>query len=134
MADFTAKDVQALRQATGAGMLDAKRALEAANGDFEAARKVLREQGVAGAAKRSERVASQGAVAKAITAEAAALVELRCETDFVAKAPEFVSLAEELAELVAAKGRGGRVRTRGCRRRTPPDAQGEHLGRPGGAD
>lgn len=104
MADFTAKDVQALRQATGAGMLDAKRALEAADGDFEQARKVLREQGVAGAAKRAERPASQGAVAKAVTTGAAALVELRCETDFVAKAAEFVSLAEELAELVASKG------------------------------
>jgi elongation factor Ts len=104
MPAFTAKDVQTLRQATGAGMLDAKRALESTDGDFEAARTWLREKGLASALKRSERQASEGAVAKAITDDAAALVELRCETDFVAKADEFVSLADELVQLVAAKG------------------------------
>jgi elongation factor Ts len=104
MPDFTAKDVQALRQATGAGMMDAKRALEEAGGDMDAARRWLREQGLAGAAKRADREASQGAVALAAENGAAAIVELRCETDFVAKADDFVSLADELAALVAAKG------------------------------
>jgi elongation factor Ts len=104
MPDFTAKDVQALRQATGAGMMDAKRALEATSGDMESSKRWLREQGLAGAAKRADREATQGAVALAADGGAAAIVELRCETDFVAKADDFVSLVDELASLVAAKG------------------------------
>jgi elongation factor Ts len=104
VADFTATDVQALRRATGAGMMDAKRALEATGGDMEAAKRWLREQGLAGAAKRSDRQASQGAVALAAEGGAAAIVELRCETDFVAKNDDFVSLVDELAALVAGKG------------------------------
>jgi elongation factor Ts len=104
MAAFTAKDVQALRQATGAGMMDAKKALEASDGDMEKARQWLRVQGLAGAAKRSDRKASQGAVAIGVAGSGAAIVELRCETDFVAKSEELVSLVGELADLVAAKG------------------------------
>jgi len=104
MANFTAKDVQALRQATGAGMLDSKRALEETDGDMERAKVLLREQGKAGAAKRAEREATQGAVALAVAPGAAAIVELRCETDFVAKAESFVNLTDELAQLVAEKG------------------------------
>jgi elongation factor Ts len=104
MAEFTAKDVQALRQATGAGMMDCKRALQESGGDVEAAKQWLREQGLAGAAKRSDREATQGAVAVAIADGGAAIVELRCETDFVAKADAFVALTEELAGLVAAGG------------------------------
>lgn len=104
MADYTAKDVSALRQMTGAGMLDCKNALEECRGDMEEAAKLLRMKGLAGAAKRSDREASEGAVAAARSGDAAAVVELRCETDFVAKADEFVALAEELATLVAAKG------------------------------
>ena len=65
---------------------------------------MLREKGLAGAAKRSDREASEGAVAVARSGDAAAVVELRCETDFVAKAEEFVALTDELAALVAAKG------------------------------
>jgi elongation factor Ts len=106
MPNFTAKDVQALRQTTGAGMLDCKRALEESDGDVERAKVWLREQGLAGAAKRAGREASQGAVALAVEAGSAAIVELRCETDFVAKADGFVSLVDELAQLVAAKGEG----------------------------
>ena len=104
MADFTAKDVQALRRATGAGMLDCKRALEETGGDMEKAKQWLREQGLAGAAKRSDREATQGAVALAVSGRNAAIVELRCETDFVAKAESFVNLTDELAQLVAEKG------------------------------
>ena len=106
MAGFTAKDVQALRQATGAGMMDAKRALEANEGDAEAAARWLREQGLAKSAERSARVNTQGAVAAATSSsgEAAALVELRSETDYVAKSPEFRQLAQELAEAVAEEG------------------------------
>ena len=104
MADFTAKDVQRLRQETGAGMMDAKRALEESDGDFEAGKRWLREKGMAQAAKRSDRESAQGAIAVANTGTAAAAVELRCETDFVAKASEFTSFVAELAETVAAKG------------------------------
>ena len=104
MAEFTAKDVQRLRQVSGAGMLDAKKALEECGGNFDEALQYLRVHGQAGAAKREERDASQGAVAAVRSGDAAAVVELRCETDFVAKADEFVALTDELAALVAAKG------------------------------
>jgi elongation factor Ts len=104
MAEFTAKDVQRLRQSTGAGMMDAKKALEENNGDFEEAATWLREKGLASSAKRADRESSEGAVSLARSGDVAALVELRSETDFVAKSPEFVSLADELAQLVADKG------------------------------
>ncbi|MGH9070185.1 MAG: translation elongation factor Ts [Acidimicrobiales bacterium] len=100
---FTAKDVQSLRQLTGAGMLDCKRALEETEGDVNAASKLLRERGKSAVVKRSERQAGQGAVAMVVDG-AGALVELRCETDFVAKSPEFVGLVQDLASLVVAKG------------------------------
>ncbi|HET7489002.1 MAG TPA: translation elongation factor Ts [Acidimicrobiales bacterium] len=106
MADFTARDVQALRQSTGAGMMDAKRALVENGGDFEAAAKWLREKGLASSAKRADRESTQGAVAIARSGDVAAMVELKCETDFVAKSPDFVSLADELAQLVADEGEG----------------------------
>jgi elongation factor Ts len=106
MANFTAKDVQALRQATGAGMLDSKKALEESGGDMEAAAQYLRVNGLAGAAKRADREATEGAVTAVRAGDAAAVVELRCETDFVAKADEFVAFTDELAALVAAKGEG----------------------------
>jgi elongation factor Ts len=104
VASYTAKDVSALRQMTGAGILDCRNALEEMGGDIEEAAKLLREKGLAGAAKRADRAASEGAVAMARDGDAAAVVELRCETDFVAKADEFVALADELAALVASKG------------------------------
>src|SRR5438067_1892960 len=104
MADFTAKDVQRLRQVTGAGMMDSKRALEATDGDFDAAAQWLREKGLSQSQKRSERENTQGAVAVTRDGNVAAMVELKCEADFVAKSPDFVNLADELAALVAAKG------------------------------
>jgi elongation factor Ts len=104
MPNYTAKDVQALRQATGAGMLDAKKALDETDGDKEAAATWLREKGLAQAAKRTDREASQGAVGVVRADSVAAIVELRCETDFVAKAAEFVALVDDLTALVAAKG------------------------------
>jgi elongation factor Ts len=106
MAEFSAKDVQQLRQRTGAGMMDAKRALEENGGDTEAAARWLREKGLAQSAKRSDRAAEQGAVSVTNTGSVAAAVELRCETDFVAKSPDFVALVEELADAVATKGEG----------------------------
>ena len=104
MPDFTAQDVKRLRDATGAGMMDAKKALVENDGDFEASAKWLREKGLGKAAERASRENAQGAVAVSSTDNAAAMVELKSETDFVAKSPDFVQLANELAELVAAKG------------------------------
>ena len=106
MADFTAQDVKALRDATGAGMMDAKRALTETGGDSEAATNWLRERGLGKAAERADRDAAEGAVAVARSGDAAALVELKSETDFVAKSPQFVGLLEELANAVAAEGEG----------------------------
>jgi elongation factor Ts len=103
---FTAKDVQALRQATGAGMMDAKRALEANDGDAEAAKQWLREKGLSKAAERSDRENTEGAVAVYVDGNAAALVQLKCETDFVAKSDHFKDLAKDLAVQVALKGEG----------------------------
>jgi len=104
MAGFTAKDVQTLRQATGAGMMDSKKALEANDGDAEAAAKWLRERGLGKAAERTDRDNSEGAVAVASTPTSASIVQLKSETDFVAKSPQFVAFAQELAQLVAEKG------------------------------
>ncbi len=101
---FTAKDVQALRQLTGVGMMDAKKALEASEGDMGAATQWLRVQGIASAAKLAQRVAGEGAVAVVRDGHVAAIVELRCETDFVAKSDEFVALADEIAVRVCAEG------------------------------
>ncbi len=106
MADFTAQDVKKLRDLTGAGMMDAKKALVENDGDFDAAGKWLREQGLGKAAERTDRENTQGAVAVARDGNAAALVQLKCETDFVAKAPDFVALVNDLAELVAESGEG----------------------------
>jgi elongation factor Ts len=99
---FTAKDVQSLRQATGAGMMDSKRALETTDGDLEAAAKWLREQGLAASAKRADRDNAQGVVALHVVGPVGALVELKCETDFVAGSDQFKAEAETLAKLVVA--------------------------------
>jgi elongation factor Ts len=106
MAEFTAKDVQALRQATGAGMMDAKKALEAADGDMEAAKKALREKGLAKMDGRAGRENRDGAVALGATESAVSLVELKCETDFVAKSEGFMQLVQDLADAVAGEGSG----------------------------
>ncbi len=104
MPAFSAKDVQRLRQLSGVGMLDAKSALEENDGDMDKAMTWLREQGLASQSKRADRDASEGAVAIGAGDGVASIVQLRSETDFVAKSPEFVALAAELADLVAAKG------------------------------
>ena len=106
MAEFTAKDVQALRNVTGAGMMDAKRALTEADGDTQGAMKWLRERGLGKAAERAGRETQEGAVAVSYDKEAnaIALVQLRSETDFGAKSPDFVNLVNELAALVASDG------------------------------
>ena len=106
MPDFTAKDVQRLRQISGAGMMDAKNALTETGGQFDDALRLLQEKGLASTAKRSDRENNQGAVAlgSADGGRVAALVELKSETDFVAKSPDFTKLAQELADAVAGEG------------------------------
>src|SRR3954466_11362295 len=100
MAEFGAKDVKALRDATGAGMMDAKRALQENEGDFDAAAKWLREQGIVKSAARTDRENTEGAVAVAQSSGASALVELKCETDFTAKSAGFTELVQRLADAM----------------------------------
>ena len=104
MAEISAKDIAALRKQTGAGMLDCKRALEATDGDLEAAKDWLRAQGLAGAAKRAGRAAQDGAVDVVVENGTGAVVELNCETDFVAKGADFRGVVAALAKLVAEQG------------------------------
>src|SRR5437763_17066391 len=106
MPTFTAKDVKALRDRTGAGMMDAKRALEEASGDQDKAIEILRVKGAAKAEKRAERGAAEGIVASYIhaTGKIGVLVEGNCETDFVARTDDFQELARELAQHIAAMG------------------------------
>jgi elongation factor Ts len=99
MANFSAADVKKLRDLTGAGMMDCKKALEESDGDFDKAVELLRVKGAAKAAKRgAEREASAGLVATS----GGALVELNCETDFVAKGEDFVAVAQQIAEAADA--------------------------------
>jgi elongation factor Ts len=103
---ISAKDVQALRQATGAGMMDAKKALTETDGDFDAAAKLLREKGLAKSVDRSDRDNTQGAVAVGSSDGVAVIVELKCETDFVAKSDGFLAVLDSLTAAVVADGEG----------------------------
>ena len=98
MADFTAADVKRLRDLTGAGMMDCKKALVEADGDFDKAVEILRVKGAKDVGKRASRVAANGLVAHSGNA----LLELNCETDFVAKNADFVAFAQEIVDHVAA--------------------------------
>jgi elongation factor Ts len=100
---FTAKDVQSLRQSTGAGMMDAKKALEANDGDMEAAKQWLREKGLAASAKRDDRENNQGLVSLLIDGNVGGIVKLKSETDFVASSEMFKAEADALVALVVAK-------------------------------
>jgi elongation factor Ts len=107
VSDFTAKDVQALRQSTGAGMMDAKRALAETGGDMGRAKDLLREQGLVDAAKRADRSQTEGAIGSYLHRQAdrpviGVLIELASETDFVAKSAEFQEIANDIAMHVAA--------------------------------
>jgi elongation factor Ts len=104
LSTVTASDVKALRERTGAGMMDCKKALADADGDMEKAIEILRVKGQAQAAKRGERVASEGVVASYIHANGkiGVLVEVDCETDFVAKNDDFKDFAREVALHIAA--------------------------------
>ena len=107
MTDITPTDIQALRQATGAGIMDAKRALIEANGDADRAKEILREQGLADAAKRTDRAQTEGAIGSYLHSQAGrpvigVMVALGSETDFVAKSDEFQRTANDIAMHAAA--------------------------------
>ena len=103
MAEFSAQDVKALRDRTGAGFMDCKRALEEAAGDIDKATTILRERGLAAAAKKSGREAREGLVSSYIHTggRVGVLIEVNCETDFVARTEEFQKLVRDLAVQVA---------------------------------
>jgi elongation factor Ts len=98
MSNFTAADVKKLRDLTGSGMMDCKKALEESEGDFDKAVEILRIKGAKDVGKRAGRTAANGLVAH----QGTSLLELNCETDFVAKSPDFIALATKLVEFVDA--------------------------------
>jgi len=104
MAKITASLVKELREQTGAGMMDCKKALVKADGDFEAATKILMEMGLAAVAKRADRATENGSVFTKITADKAVILELTCETDFVANNADFKNLGAEMCNVILEKG------------------------------
>ncbi|MBR5322768.1 MAG: elongation factor Ts [Clostridia bacterium] len=100
MATITAKAVSDLRAKTGCGMMDCKKALVEANGDFDEAIKILREKGLAVAAKKADRIAAEGLVDILVEGEKAAMIEVNCETDFVAKNASFQAFVKEILKLI----------------------------------
>ena len=96
MANYTAEDVKKLREATAAGMLDCKKALDEAEGDYNKALDIIRVKGLKGITKREGRLTSNGAVVAKVEGNLGVMLELNCETDFVAKGERFVALADEL--------------------------------------
>ncbi len=109
--EITSKMVADLRADTGVGMMECKKALVEAGGDFEEAKKVLRKKGLAAAASKAGRATSEGLVIAHVTGVAAVLVEVNCETDFVARTEAFRGFAEKLADRVAAHDGFGDTRT-----------------------
>jgi len=101
---ITAEDVKRLRDATGAGMMDCKKALMKSNGDFDAANKFLKEMGLAAIAKRQDRATNNGRVFVRVTADKAVIVQLTCETDFVAGNAQFAELGENILTVALNKG------------------------------
>ena len=99
----TLADIKKLRDITGAGMMDVKKALEEANGDFEVAKDLLRKRGQAIAAKRSDREAAEGCVLAKAENGFAAIVAVKCETDFVAKNADFVALVKKILDIAMAQ-------------------------------
>jgi elongation factor Ts len=99
---ISANDVKTLREKTGAGMMDCKTALTQANGDFDEAIKILREKGLASAAKKADRIAAEGVVESYVDAKGGVVVEVNCETDFVAKTPVFVDFVRDIAKHIMA--------------------------------
>lgn len=104
MAEVKASDVKALREKTGAGMMDCKEALDATGGDFAKAEKLLKEKGLAAVEKRIGRATNEGKIFVSTAPGKAVALELTCETDFVARNADFIALGQDLAKTVLAKG------------------------------
>lgn len=102
--EIKASDVKALREATGAGLMDCKKALTEANGDAKEAEKILKEKGLAAVAKRAERATSEGRVFVRTQDKKIALIEVTCETDFVANNADFIAAGEKLLDITFANG------------------------------
>lgn len=102
MANFSMEDLKTLRERLGTGMVDTKKALEEADGDMEKATEILRLKGAKGNAKRADRSTSEGLVAAKTVGNTTTMIELACETDFVAKGDKFVALSEKVLDAVAA--------------------------------
>ena len=102
MANYTAADIKALRERTGAGMLDVKKALDEADGDAQKAQEIIRVKGLKGVTKREGRSASNGLAAAKVENGVGTLVEVNCETDFVAKGDKFIALAEQVLDQAVA--------------------------------
>jgi elongation factor Ts len=100
MANYTADDVKRLREATAAGMLDCKKALDEADGDYDKAVEIIRVKGLKGVTKREGRLTSNGLVAARVDNGVGVMLELNCETDFVAKGERFIALGDELVGLL----------------------------------
>lgn len=101
---ITAQDVKALREATGAGMMECKKALTEANGDAKEAAKILREKGLAAVANRAGRATAEGRIFMRTVGNKVVMAELTCETDFVAKNTDFIALGEKVLDVTLAKG------------------------------
>ncbi|MER8025016.1 translation elongation factor Ts [Glutamicibacter protophormiae] len=104
MANYTAADIKALRERTGAGMMDVKKALDEANGDAEKAIEIIRVKGLKGATKREGRSTAEGLVAAKVDGKAGVMIEINCETDFVAKNDKFITLANKVLDAAVASG------------------------------
>jgi elongation factor Ts len=98
LANYTADDVKRLREATAAGMLDCKKALDEADGDYDKAVEIIRVKGLKGVTKREGRLTSNGLVVARVSGEVGVMLELNCETDFVAKGERFIALGDELVD------------------------------------
>jgi elongation factor Ts len=98
LANYSADDVKRLREATAAGMLDCKKALDEADGDYDKAVEIIRVKGQKGVTKREGRLTSNGLVVAKVSGDAGVMLELNCETDFVAKGERFIALGDELVE------------------------------------
>lgn len=101
MANYTAADIKSLRERTGAGMMDVKKALDEADGDTEKAIEVIRVKGLKGATKREGRSAVEGLITATVADGAGVMIEINCETDFVAKADKFIVLGDTVLEVAA---------------------------------
>ncbi|HEY4576712.1 MAG TPA: translation elongation factor Ts [Yaniella sp.] len=104
MANYTVKDIQALRERTGAGMMDVKKALDEADGDVDKAMEIIRVKGLQGASKREGRAAAEGLVTATVKDGVGVMIEINSETDFVAKSDKFIELADTVLNVAVSSG------------------------------